>query len=97
MFVLYPMVVPTQAVPVTPHKHDGCPRQKKGLSQDFVVDTAAWDLPHLRATSTVLQTTICPSMFENHRALGNGKSIYRADFLGSHKLMVLFRLLAELP
>lgn len=52
-----------------------------GLSQDFAVDTTAWDLPHLRVPSTVPQTMISPSMFQYHRAQGNGKIIYRADFL----------------
>lgn len=80
VFVLYPLGS-TQAVPVTPHKYDGCPKQMKGLSQDFAVDTAAWDLPHLRVPSTVLRTMISPSMLQNRRALGNGKIIYRADFL----------------
>lgn len=71
----------TQVVPVTYHQYDEYPREKKGLSQDLVLDMAAWDLPHLRASSTVLRTMITPRVLENHWALGNGQIIYRADFL----------------
>lgn len=67
----------TQAAPVTPHRYDGWkswtfPRLCSGHSSLG---------PHLRVPSTVPQTMISPSMFQNHRALGNGKIIYRADFL----------------
>lgn len=56
----------TQVVPVTYHQYDEYPREKKGLSQDLVLDMAAWDLPHLRASSTVLRTMITPRVLENH-------------------------------